>query len=283
MTSKIFLVADFFYRDFTGGAELNDFSLVERFRNRGFEVEEMYCRDLSVDFLKKYKDNKFIVANFVSLGLKSVDYMINNIDYVIYEHDHKYLKKRNPIFYKDFHAPEKELVNIEFFKAAKSVICLTQLAKDVIILNTGLTNVTKIGGSVWRDQDLDYILTLQEVEKNDKYAVMNSDNPIKKRQQIIQYCEKNNIPYDLIGDSDHFRFLEKLSKYKGLIFMTGHLETCCRLLVEAKMLNCKIKYQPKLIGAASEPWFSLDGPALVEKIRNVSEGSVDIFLEALGI
>ena len=277
------MLADFFYKDVTGGAELNDFALAERFRERDYDIQEVYCREISIDFLKKHKDAKFIVANFVTLSRSSIQYMMKNSTYVIYEHDHKYLKKRNPIFYKDFHAPEKDLANIDFFKCAKAVICLTQLAKDVIILNTGLTNVVKIGGSVWRDQDLDHILSLQTATKKDRYAVMNSDNPIKKRKQIIQYCEKNNIPYDLIGDPDHFKFLEKLSEYKGLIFMTGHLETCCRLLVEAKMLNCKLKYPTKLIGAASEPWFSLCGPALVEEIRNVSKNSVDIFVEALNL
>ena len=63
--------------------------------------------------------------------------------------------------------------------------------------------------------------------------------------------------------------------------MTGHLETCCRLVVEAKMLNCKVVTQQKLIGAASEPWFELNGEDLIEEIRKISKGSVDVFIEAL--
>ena len=282
MSKKIFLIADFFYRDFTGGAELNDFSLVERFTHRGYEIVEVYCKDVTIKFLQDHINEKFIVGNFVTLDLDCMKYMINNITYVIYEHDHKYLMKRNPISYRNFIAPASELANVEFYECAKSTICLTELAKNVFMLNTGLENVLKVGASVWRDQDLDYILSLRGGVKSERYAIMDSDNPIKKRHKCIEYCEKNGIKYDLISDRSHQNFLQKLSKYKGLIFMTGHLETCCRLVVEAKMLDCDVITTTKLIGAASEDWFELKGDELVEAIREVSKNSVDVFLEAFG-
>jgi len=279
MSKCVYLVADFFYRDFTGGAELNDYSLAEHFRARGIEVHEVYCQNATIEFLEKHKDEKFIVANFVALSESSKKYMIDNLSYIIYEHDHKYLKKRNPIFYKDFQAPKQDLANIEFFKAAKATICLTQLALDVFTNNTELTNVDKVGASVWRTEDLDYLKELNKSAiKNGKAAIMDSDNPIKKRHQCISYCEKNNIEYDLISHKDHREFLKILSQYSQLIFMTGHLETCCRLIVEAKMLNCTVTTQKVLIGACSERWFSLDGDPLIEKIRKISLNSVDVFM-----
>ena len=269
MSNKIYLIADFFYKDFTGGAELNDYSLIKQFKKRGIEVEEVYCRDANLEFLEKNKDSRFIIANFVSLAPDRVRYIIDNIDYVIYEHDHKYLKTRNPIFYKEFIAPAEDLINYEFYENAKRVVCLTQLAFDVFTENTGLDNVSKIGASVWTDEDLDYISTLSETEKIGKYAIMDSDNPIKKREKCIEFCEAKGIPYDLIKDKNHRNFLQKLSNYEGLLFMTGHLETCCRVIVEAKMLGCKVIFQKKLIGAASEDWFELTGDELIKKIREI--------------
>ena len=279
MYKTFYVIADFFYKDFTGGAELNDYSLIDQFRRRGHEVVEVYCRDATPQFLEEKKDNHFIVANFVSLSETSKQYLIDNCEYVIYEHDHKYLKKRNPIFYKNFQAPETDLANIDFFKNARATICLTQLAYDVFKKNTKLENVDKIGASVWRDEDLDYLLELNSsLQKNEKAAIMDSDNPIKKRASCIQYCYSNNIKYDLISDRDHKAFLRKLSEYEKLIFMTGHLETCCRIIVEAKMLNCNVVTQKTLIGACSEDWFNLDGPELIEQIRKISNNSVDVFL-----
>jgi len=279
MYSTFYVIADFFYKDFTGGAELNDYSLIDQFRRRGHNVVEVYCRDATPEFLEDKKDNHFIVANFVSLSDKSKSYLINNCEYVIYEHDHKYLQKRNPIFYKDFLAPESDLANIEFFKAAKATICLTQLAYDVFKKNTKLNNVDKIGASVWRDEDLDYLLELSlQASKVNIAAIMDSDNPIKKRASCIQYCYANDIKYNLISDKDHRSFLSKLSQYETLVFMTGHLETCCRIIVEAKMLNCDVITQKSLIGACSEPWFDLNGADLIKEIRKISNNSVDVFL-----
>ncbi len=281
--TDIILIADFFYKDFTGGAELNDYSLIERFKHTGIFVKEIYCKQVTIQFLEKNKKCKYIVANFVTLSEAAKEYMMENIDYVIYEHDHKYLKRRNPIFYKDFLAPKEDLSNLRFYKNAKKTICLTQLALDVFKANTGLENCVKLGASVWRKEDLQFLSNLSGVEKNDKYAIMDSDNPIKKKQRCIEYCNRNQISFDLISDKQHQRFIQKLSPYKGLVFMTGHLETCCRIVVEAKMLNCKVTTQTKLIGAASEPWFDLNGLELIEKIEEISENSVNIFSRELGI
>ena len=35
-----------------------------------------------------------------------------NLNYVIYEHDHKYLDTRNPAVYKNFIAPKESIVNL---------------------------------------------------------------------------------------------------------------------------------------------------------------------------
>ena len=267
---------------FVGGAELNDFSLIGRFWDKGITVKEILCDDLTIEFLKTNKDLNFIVANFATLKPKIVDYITNNLNYIIYEHDHKYLKTRNPIFYKDFIAPPSDIVNYEFYENAKSVVCLTDLAIDVFKKNTGLENISKMGSSVWKDEDLDYILSLSTNDKNNKFAIMDSTNPIKRTDDCIEYCQKNNIEYALIKDKNHREFLEKLSHYKGIVFMTGHLETCSRLLVEAKMMNCKVITQKKLIGAASEDWFSMSGEGLVEKMREISQNSPNVFLQNFG-
>ena len=67
------------------------------------------------------KDVFFIVSNFINLHEDSKDYIEKNTDYVIYEHDHKYLKSRNPAMYEDYLAPEEEIINYNFYKSAKAV------------------------------------------------------------------------------------------------------------------------------------------------------------------
>jgi hypothetical protein len=278
MGSKIIFIADFYYPNLVGGAELNDFSLIRRMESeRGDSIVKVTCTDVDLSFVRDNQNEKFIISNFVNLQETVKEYISENCTYIIYEHDHKYLKKRNPIFYKNFLAPREDLANLNFYKNAKTVVCLTKLAEDVLRKNTGLENVTRIGSSVWTDEDLDFITSIRKSEKKDCYAIMDSDNPIKKRSNCISYCNKNDLQFELIRDSNHQNFLNKLSKYRGLIFMTGHLETCCRIVLEAKMLGLQVITQKKLIGAASEESFHLDGEDLVNEIRNVSKNSINLF------
>ena len=282
--NKIIFISDFYYPEFVGGAELNDYSLIKRLEDSGHtQIIKMRSHQITPEYLISNKNTSFIVSNFNNLDKDSITNLQEQCDYVIYEHDHKYLKRRNPISYANFLAPKEDLANLSFYKSAKSVICLTKLAEDVLIANTGLQNTARIGSSVWLDEDLNFIKSLNKKVKSPKYAIMDSDNPIKRRLDCINYCKKNNIDYDLIRDNDHKKFLEKLSNYSGIVFMTGHLETCCRVIVEAKMLGLKVITQKKLIGASSEAWYILNDVDLIEEIRNLSQNSVDVFLESFNI
>ena len=262
---------DFFFSEFQGGAELNAETLANSLKENGAEIELINSSRVTVDFMKQRLNDVFVFGNFILLSEESKKFAIDNLTYLIYEQDHKYLKTRNPIFFPNFKAPKHMLHNIDFFKGAKKNLFLTKLSKDVFVENTELTNVHNLGCSIWSKKDLNVMRELSSNIKIDKTAVLDSDNPIKKRAKTIEYCKKNNISFDLIKDKNYHSFLEKLSKYKKFIFFTGHLETCARILVEAKMLNVQVSYQKKLIGAASEPWFELSGTELIDEIEKICE------------
>ena len=54
-----------------------------------------------------------------------------------------------------------------------------------------------------------------------------------------------------------------------------------RIVVEAKMLNLKVITQKKLIGAASEDWYSLSGEELIDKMELISSEMPRKILELL--
>lgn len=264
------MVMDFFFSEVKGGAELNAESLIDRFKENGINIQKVKSKSLTVDFLSKNKDKKFIFSNFVLVSDHCKKYAIENLEYAIYEQDHKYLATRNPIKYVNFVAPDSHLTNIDFYKNARVVYFLTKLARDIFVKNTGLTNVCNLGSSVWRKEELRYLRTLSDSEKTKSNAIMDSDNPIKRRARCIKYCEDNGLEYELIKDNDFKKFMLKMSKFKKLIFFTGHLETCARILVEAKMLNLKVIFPKRLVGAASEEWFELSGNDLIDKMEEIS-------------
>ena len=208
-------------------------------------------------------------------------YAIDCLRYFVYEQDHKYIKSRNPIKYVDFIAPKQDRVNIDFYKAAIKVLFLTKLSMEVFKLNTDLNNLLNLGSSVWRKDELKYLKTLCDNKKASKIAIMDSNNTIKRKQDCIDVCKKNNWEYELISDKNFKKFLEKMSKYEKLLFLTGHLETCARIVVEAKMLNLKVITNKKLIGATSEEWYRLSGKELIDEMEKISSNMPIKILETI--
>ncbi len=279
MMFDYYMVMDFFFSEIKGGAELNAESLIERFDDIGVKVKKIKSSHLTVEFLEENKDKNFIFSNFVNVSPECMQYTIDNIKYAIYEQDYKYIKTRNPIHFVNFIAPKNYRTYTEFYKNAITVFFLTKLAKDVFVANTELNNVCNLQSSVWTKSDLEYMKTICNNNKYKDTAILNSRNPIKRKERCIEYCEENNIEYELISDSNFKNFMNKLSAFERIVFFTGHLETCARILVEAKMLNLRVTCPKKLIGAASEPWFNLTGVQLIDKMEEISSQMPDVVME----
>jgi hypothetical protein len=281
MKTSFIMVTDFYFSEVNGGAEANAEALIDRFLDCDVEIRKMKCSQVTIDFLKKNKDKIFIFSNFIFLKEQCKKYAIENLKYFVYEQDHKYIKSRNPIKYVNFVAPKEERINIDFYKGAIKVLFLTKLSMDVFQKNTDLNNLLNLQSSVWRKEELEFLKQICNNDKINKIAIMNSDNPIKRRQDCIETCVKNGWDYDLVSDRNFKNFMRKLSKYEKLLFLTGHLETCARIIVEAKMLNLKVITNKKLIGAASEDWYNLSGKQLIDEMEKISSGMPNKILETI--
>mgnify|MGYP003632609978 CR=1 FL=1 len=277
---KIAFIADFFRHNGIGGAESNDKVLFESLAEKGHQLDLIHCRDLTAPTLNEY--DAHIIGNFTTLSAQLKE-ALSSHHYVIYEHDHKYLATRDPSVYKDFKAPSDKIINREFYANAVAVVVLSKICKEVIEKNLNISNVHNIGCSLWSDEKLDFIQTLVDTPKNDKFGILESSNPIKGTHQAIAYCEKNNIEYEIIKSDVPTEpllerpLLEKLAHYKGFVFFPKVLETFSRICAEAKFLNCQLITKPKLIGAASESVFKLSGTPLIEEMRRRRIAAVELF------
>ena len=270
---KIGFIADFFSSQLTGGAELNDSVLIE-YLEKKFDVSKILSDQCTLD---KIKDLDFlIISNFVGLNSKIINYITSNKQYIIYEHDHKYVSTRDPARFRDFKIPVDKLINIPFYRAAKKVVCLSNIQVKILKESANLNNCVSIGTSLWHPKTLEYINNLDKTKIN-KSAVVNSKNPIKNTELAERFCKEKNIEYDLISSGDTREFLKILAKYDSLVFIPGVLESLCRLVVEAKMLGCKVFTKTKMIGASYEDWFNLSGDELVEKIAENVHNAILLF------
>ena len=84
---------------------------------------------------------------------------------------------------------------------------------------------------------------------------MDSSNPIKGTYEAESYCLQNNMPYEKIPSSTFEKFVEKLSTYAGYVIYPKTLETYFRVVVEDRMVNCKLVTND-WNGCTSESWFA---------------------------
>jgi hypothetical protein len=273
---SVLFLADFFSDQINGGGESNDAVLIADLRSRGVTVDLMHCRNVTSSILDTA--DTVIVSNFVTLTAANKKYIRENCDYIIYEHDHKYVSTRDPSKFIDFTAPSTYIVNKEFYCAARSVVVLSEICKTVMEKNLGNTNVHSIGSSLWSAKKFAFLRECNK-EKTNTVAVVDSTNPTKGRGPAINFCYNKRIEFDLIASADPYEFLQILCKYETLVFIPQVLETFCRLVAEAKMLECKVYTNAKLIGMMSEPFADQSGLELIETLETQVDNALTYFHE----
>ena len=275
MSNKnIILISDFFLHQIIGGGELNDFELVKLLGQRGHSVCHVQSHIITEEYLKQNKDNFFIVSNFCNLNFKCVQRLIN-YNYVIYEHDHKYLKNRNPAIYEKFKAPQQDIVAYFFYKNAIRVFCQSKFHKDIVEKNLNLNNVVSLGGNLWSEEALAKIREICKKPKKPMVSMLQSNTSHKNTAGAIKYCNEKNIKYKLVANSNYFEFLEALGANEKFVFLPKTPETLSRVVVEARMMGQKVLTNA-LVGATSEEWFKLKGEDLIDLMAEKRDEITDL-------
>jgi|TARA_Y100000296_G_scaffold50200_1_gene57528 hypothetical protein len=261
----IVFIADFFADEILGGGELNNQELIGLLRNKGYTVNTKKSRDVGASYITNCGAKLFIVGNFMGLSHDARE-ALKLQNYIIYEHDHKYLRTRNPAQYDNFKAPPNELVNVDFYLKAKKILCQTTFHATIVKRNLDLDNIESVGGNLWSEDALQMLERLSGRDKEDKCSILNSPIPHKNTNAAVRYCEVTDKEYVLCSESDYHSFLEKLGKNSTLVFFPQTPETLSRIVVESRMMGMKV-ITNKLVGATQESWFELKGLDLIEKMR----------------
>jgi hypothetical protein len=281
--NKIVYVSDFFVEHIAGGAEINDSILLD-YIGENHKVIKFQSKEITDKHIKLYINSgfKFLISNFINLNLDVIKELIRNPNkYSIIEHDHKYLRTRNPSQYKDFLAPSKDIINRIFYVNANSIFAQSKIHKEVIEKNLKINNVVNLGMSLWSDEQLSIIERNINNEKKNDCSIIESTNPTKNTKGTVAHCEERNIDYTLIGSPSYEEFIKQLSKHEKYVYVPIVLETLNRVIIEARMLNCKVS-STNLNGCFSEEWFSkLKGSELIEYVREQRDRVVNDVLDGM--
>ena len=123
----------YFVEEINGGAERCNDAFIQKISN-DFSVLKIKSRNLNPNIIKQ-SDAFFIIANFFELSQECKIALQDYKKYLIYEHDHKYLRTRDPSPFKDYLAPSAILCNVDFYKKAKAVVCQSQKHADILKSN----------------------------------------------------------------------------------------------------------------------------------------------------
>lgn len=282
---KLVFISDFFVNEINGGGEICDDVLISELRERGVKVCSFKSREVTTKHVRLYKDCgfTFLISNFMTLSEEVKKYLTLNPGlYSIMEHDHKYLSTRDPSVFAEFKAPPQFVINKAFYGAAKNVFCQSVKHAEVLSLNLGINNIINLGCSLWTSDQLKKIKDSIK-DKNNKAYIINDSNKIKGTPDAVRYCEEKELAFDLQEKKSYDDFIECLGEYSSFVFFPQTLETFSRIILEARMLGCKIVTNSNN-GCTYEPWFKdLKGEKLIDFVDNKRNETVSLIEEATGI
>lgn len=277
--TKILFVSDFYLDEILGGGEKNNDAFLNIISNF-YKVEKIKSQFVTIDYLKNNLDSFLIVANFFLLNEECKKYVKNNMRYVICEHDHKYVSNNNPSLFDNFEIPSEYLINLEFYSGASAVFCQSKLHCEIVYKNTLLQNIVNLAGNIWGDNDLNILERHLNCKKKIKFGILDSDNKNKGKSAAINYCNDNNIEFNLIKFQDYEKFISDLSTVETLVFFPQWVETYNRVAVEARILGCKL-ITNNLIGVTSESYYKLKGVDLLNFIKQNNQNVIDKFISII--
>ena len=261
---KIAFISDYYISDGVGGAELTTDAIVRAGVQKGFQLGTIHCYKINETTIQQNKDDfHFIVCNFIQLQDDVKLYMIKNCSYSIIEYDYKICKYRSFELHEineekpcDCETTPYGKLNSAFYAYAEKVWFMSEKQKNMI---QGKIPVLKkenceVLNSIFALGDLNFMNSIKDNEKNNKYLILDSDSPVKPKTKAIKYAEENNLEYELVSNLPYHELLIKMSTSKGLIFLPIASDTCPRLVMEAKMLGCELILNEH-VQHKDEPWF----------------------------
>jgi len=277
MMTKIIFVADAYAKDYPfGGAELTTEAILKKSK---LPIKRLYSHEVNENTIKENLDYYWIFGNFYGVKENVLLQISQKINYSILEYDYKYCIYRSSEIHElstknkcNCHNEKRGKIVSIFFNNAKHLFWMSEAQKNFYLnLFPFLSKKDNIVlSSVFDEDDLQSLESLDTSNKNDKWIILSSKSLIKGISQSIEYAKKNKLNYELVGNLSRKDLLEKLSVSKGLIFQPFGKDTCPRLVIEAKLLDCELIINDN-VQHGKEEWFNLEKKEIISYLKNRPE------------
>ena len=286
--SLVVFVADLFDEDYSGGAELTSAAIISE---SPYKIQKIRSKDVDLSMLSQGRDKFWIFGNFSQINPQLIPSIVANLKYTVLEYDFKYCRHRSP---EKHHALEDKpcdcydqvtgkLVS-SFYYGSKALWWMSEAQK-----NTYLTHfpflVEKdniVLSSVFSKHTLGTIQALRNGSKNlekSGWIVLGSQSWVKGFESAKKWCEENSKEYEVVWNLPYEQLLAKLSCAEGFVYLPMGMDTCPRMVIEAKLLGCKLHINDN-VQHVTEEWFATDN---IQSIQDYLSSSTELFWKAIRV
>jgi len=255
-----------FADQYQGGAELTSEALV---RSCPWSLFKVQSKNVSMKTLESGQNKHWIFGNFSQLSAELIPSIVANLSYSVLEYDYKFCKYRST---EKHELIENEPCNCSnemsgkmisaFYFGAKSLWWMSedQLNKYLNLFPFLGDKNNVVLSSVFDNEFFRLVEKLRNEahgQERKGWIVLGSQSWIKGFDAAKEWCEETGKEYEVVWNLAYEEVLEKLSKAEGFVYLPQGGDTCPRMVIEAKLLGCKLHINSD-VQHAKEIWFDTD-------------------------
>lgn len=265
--AEVIFVADMFVEDYPyGGAELTTEALIG---SSPFKVFKLHSKDVTLQLLEEGHKKFWIFGNFAGMDFNLIPSIVANLRYAVLEYDYKFCRYRSPEKHEvverqpcNCHNEQYGKIVSAFLHGAKSLWWMSegQKAKYESLFPFLRDKPSTVLSSVFDDPTFATIKLLREKYEDQPrsgWIVLGSPSWIKGTEAAEQWCKQNGKEYESIWNVPYHEVLNKLAQAEGFVYLPQGADTCPRMVIEAKLLGCKLALNNN-VQHATEEWFNAD-------------------------
>jgi glycosyltransferase involved in cell wall biosynthesis len=258
----VVFVSDMFASEYVGGAELTTQALIDYCP---FPYQLIKSADVTMKLLESGVEKYWVFGNYSSIDYNLIPSIIGNLNYSVLEYDYKFCKYRSPEKHEyseskpcDCHESQTGKLISAFYYGAQSLWWMSEKQQSRYIKYFPFLQEKQntILSSVFDDNFFAFIKTLNSKNTTKSgWIVLGSNSWIKGAEAAEKWCVDNSLDYEVVWGLPYEKLLEKLSSAEGFVYLPEGGDTCPRMVIEAKLLGCKLHLNEN-VEHRNEEWFS---------------------------
>jgi glycosyltransferase involved in cell wall biosynthesis len=261
---EVVIVSDFFSTELVGGAELTTAALEE---SSPFNLIRVKSQDVTAHLLQEHHGKHWVFGNWALLDKNLLPTIIANMSYSVLEYDYKFCKYRSPEKHAtaegvqcDCHEQPIGKITAAFYFGARTLWWMSERQQSRYLERFPLLKERpgSVLSSVFSESFWTRLRELRLESKNSqrsKWLVLGSGSWIKGTDEAIQWCKDNKKEYEVLSGISPDEVLNRMSTAEGFVYLPKGGDTCPRMVIEAKLLGCKLHLNDNVEHGA-EDWFN---------------------------